>query len=40
MVGPLAFIGTFAFVGMSEAEELEPRRDPRIEIREIADGVL
>jgi hypothetical protein len=40
LVGPLTFIGTFVFVGMSGAEELKPRRDPRIEIREIVDNVL
>jgi hypothetical protein len=39
-VGPLRFIGSFPFVGSSVAEELEPRRDPRIDMREIVDDVL
>jgi hypothetical protein len=39
-VGPLTFIGSFAFPGSPETEDLKPRRDPRIEIREIWDDVL
>jgi hypothetical protein len=40
MIGPLTFIGTFPFRGAIEAEGSTPKRDPRIEIREIADDVL
>ena len=39
-IGPLTFIGTFPFCGTLEAEESTPKRDPRIEIREIADNAL
>ena len=38
--GPLTFIGTFPFHGTLEAEGSIPKRDPRIEFREIADNVL
>jgi hypothetical protein len=38
--GPLTFIGTFTFLGTSGADGQRPRRDPRIEIREIADDAL
>lgn len=38
--GPLTFIGTFPFHGRLETPESIPRRDPRIEIREIADDVF
>ena len=37
-VGPLRFIGTFPLIGSPTAEE--PRRDPRLHIREIMDDVL
>jgi len=40
VVGPLRFIGSFPFVRDSTAEELQPRRDPRIDMREIVDDVL
>ena len=36
--GPLQCIGSFPFVGTRAAEE--PRRDPRIQIRDIMDDVL
>jgi hypothetical protein len=38
--GPLTFIGAFRYRGTLEAEQPAPRRDPRIEIREIVDDVL
>jgi len=38
--GPLRFIGSFPFAGNSAGDELNPRRDPRIDIREIMDDVL
>jgi hypothetical protein len=37
-VGPLSFIGSFAFVGSSTVDT--PRPDPRIEVRDIWDDVL
>ena len=37
--GPLRFLGSFPFAG-APAEESEPRRDPRIETREITDDLL
>jgi Immunity protein 22 len=40
LIGPLTFIGTFPFRETLEAEGSTPKRDPRIEIREIADDVL
>jgi hypothetical protein len=40
LIGPLTFIGRFPFRGTIEAEGSTPKRDPRIEIREIADDVL
>lgn len=39
-VGPLRFIGSFAFVGASPAGDSEPRRDVRLDVREIVDDVL
>jgi hypothetical protein len=39
-VGPLRFIGSFPFVRPAAAEEQKPRRDPRIEVRDIADDLL
>jgi hypothetical protein len=39
-VGPLRFIGSFPFVGTSEAQQAKRGRDPRIEIRDIVDDVL
>jgi len=39
-VGPLRFIGSFPFVGTSEAQQPKPERDPRIEIRDIVDDLL
>jgi immunity protein 22 of polymorphic toxin system len=39
-VGPLQFIGSFPFVGTSEAQPPKPGRDPRIDIRAIVDDVL
>jgi hypothetical protein len=38
--GPLTFIGTFRFRGTLESEGSTSKRDPRIEVREIADDVL
>lgn len=38
--GPMTFIGTFPFRPASAVVQLNPRRDPRIEIREASDGVL
>src|SRR5262245_65569661 len=38
--GPLLFIGVFPFAGETDHEPAEPTRDPRIEVREIADDVL
>jgi Immunity protein 22 len=38
--GPLMFIGTFPCCGTLKAQGSTPRRDPRIEIRNIADDVL
>ena len=40
LIGPLTYIGTFPFRGTPDAEGSTPKRDPRIEIREIADDVL
>ena len=40
VIGPLPYIGTFAFRGTPESEGSTSKRDPRIEIREIADDVL
>jgi hypothetical protein len=40
VTGPLTFIGTFPFHDSPQDEESMPRRDPRIEIRDIADNVL
>ena len=40
VTGPLTFIGTFPFQAGSEWQDSIPRRDPRIEIREIIDDVL
>jgi hypothetical protein len=39
-VGPLQFIGSFPFVRPSAAEERKSGRDPRIEVRDIADDLL
>jgi hypothetical protein len=39
-VGPLQFIGSFPFVGVPAAQQPEPSRDSRIEIRGIVDDVL
>jgi hypothetical protein len=39
-VGPLRFVGSFPFVEPAAVEELKPRRDPRIEIRDIVDDLL
>jgi hypothetical protein len=39
-IGPMTFIGTFACRGTLEAEGSTPKRDPRLEIREIVDDVL
>jgi hypothetical protein len=38
-VGPLHFIGSFPFTRPSAAEEREPRRDPRIEVRNLVDDL-
>jgi hypothetical protein len=38
--GPLTFIGSFPFVHTPATEEPNPRRDPRIAIRDIVDDVL
>jgi hypothetical protein len=40
VTGPLTFIGAFPFHGSPEAQKSIPRRDPRIEIREISDNLL
>ena len=39
-VGPLQFIGSFPFVRPSAAQEREPRRDRRIEVRNLVDDLL
>jgi hypothetical protein len=39
-VGPLTFVGVFAFVRAPGADDLNQRRDSRIEIRPIVDDVL